>query len=81
MRELCFEGLRKQDLIRWNLLGDKLAHVANSIKLNAAYIPNNASQTIFLAASVNFNKVRNLSLPYPQQEVEINASLEQKGNW
>jgi hypothetical protein len=81
MRELCFEGLRKQDLIRWNLLGDKLAHLANSIKLNAAYIPNNAGQKIFLAASVNFNKDKNLLLPYPQQEVEINASLEQKANW
>jgi hypothetical protein len=81
LRELCFEALRKQDLIRWNLLEDKLAHLANSIKFNAAYNPNTAVQKAFLEATENFDKARNLILPYPQQEVEINASLEQKVNW
>ena len=81
LRELCFEGLRKQDLIRWNLLENKLVHLANSIKFNAAYNPNTAVQLVFLEATTNFDKVRNLSLPYPQQEVEINAGLEQKANW
>jgi hypothetical protein len=81
MRELCFEGIRKQDLVRWNLLDNKLAHVANSIKLNAAYLPNVNVQVAYLEASVNFNKAKNLLLPYPQQEVEMNNSLDQKSNW
>jgi hypothetical protein len=34
-----------------------------------------------LGASRNFDKNKHLLLPYPQQEVEINASLEQKSNW
>lgn len=81
MRELCFEGLRKQDLVRWNLLGDKLDAVAKAIKLNTAYVATSQIHTTFLGASNNFDKTKHMLLPYPQQEVEINASLEQKANW
>ena len=81
LRELCFEGLRKQDLIRWNLLGEKLAAVENAIKLNATYNANTQAHNTYLGASRNFDKNKHLLLPYPQQEVEINASLEQKSNW
>jgi len=31
-RELCFEGLRRQDLIRWNLLGTKLQETGEKDK-------------------------------------------------
>jgi len=81
LRELCFEGLRKQDLIRWNLLEDKLAEVASAIKLNTAYNSNDQIQQAYLAASKNFNKTKHLLLPYPLQEVQINTSLNQKANW
>ena len=81
MRELCFEGLRKQDLIRWNLLGDKLEESANAIKFNVAFNPNNQIHNTFISPSNNFDKLKHLSLPYPQQEVQINYSLDQKPNW
>jgi len=81
MRELCFEGLRKQDLIRWNLLEDKLEESANAIKFNAAYNPNNGTHLVFLSPSKNFDKSKHLSLPYKKKKEKINYSLDQKANW
>lgn len=81
MRELCFEGLRKQDLIRWNLIESKLAESAKAIKLHADYKPDSQYHLTFLGASQNFDKTKHLLLPYPQQEIEINKSLKQRSNW
>jgi len=81
LRELCFEGLRKQDLIRWGLYETRLAYTATSIKNNAAYNPNDSYQRSFLGASTNFDRTKHLTLPYPLQEVEINNSLMQKTRW
>lgn len=81
LRELCFEGLRKQDLIRWNLFQERLDYTAASIKNHSSYDPNSTYHKTYLEASENFNRAKNLTLPYPLQEVEINDSLEQKANW
>lgn len=81
LRELCFEGLRKQDLIRWDLLESKLAFTALSIKNNASFDPNNTRHQAYLAPSINFNRAKHLTLPYPLQEIEINNKLSQKLNW
>lgn len=81
LRELCFEGLRKQDLIRWNLLGEKLeesnAAVRNFPRYDASLQPHNTYQL----AGRNFDKKKHLQLPYPEQEVLINGKLEQKNEW
>lgn len=82
MRELCFEALRKQDLIRWNLYEEKLEYTAMSIKNESSYLPNDATHNEgYLGASNNFDKSKHLTLPYPLQEVEINKLIEQKDNW
>lgn len=78
LRELCFEGLRKQDLIRWNLLEDKLKEAAKAIMLHPAYKEGNTYHTTFLLPTRNFDKKKHLQLPYPLQEVEINKYLIQK---
>lgn len=81
LRELCFEGLRKHDLIRWELLGEKLALLNVTIQGDPNYSPTNADHQAFLRSGQNFDPTRHLSLPYPLQEVSLNDKLDQKPNW
>ena len=80
-RELAFEGLRKHDLIRWELLGEKLELLEQSIKGNPNYSPTNGDHQAFLRPSLFFDETKHLSLPYPLQEVQLNDKLDQKSNW
>ena len=82
-RELCFEGLRKTDLIRWGLLEEKMDKLEQSILFSDDYKPNNADHQAFLRSSINFksNPEKFMSLPYPFQELTINQSLDQKPLW
>lgn len=82
-RELCFEGLRKTDLIRWELLAEKLDKLEQSIMFDDDFSENNANHQAFLRSSVNFKSdpIKFLSLPYPLQEVTINNLLDQKTGW
>ena len=75
LRELCFEGLRKQDLIRWNLLGEKLQESNQAIKDNSAYSETNVFHQTYLEAGNNFDKTKHLLLPYPVQETQLNTAL------
>jgi starch-binding outer membrane protein, SusD/RagB family len=75
LRELCFEGLRKQDLIRWNLLEKKLAESNSAIKASNAYSDTNVFHQTYLAAGKNFDKTKHLLLPYPIQETQLNTAL------
>jgi hypothetical protein len=75
LRELCFEGLRKQDLIRWNLLEKKLAESSLAIKSSNGYSDSNVFHQTYLAAGKNFDKTKHLLLPYPIQETQLNTAL------
>ena len=83
LRELCFEGLRKTDLIRWELLEQKMDQLEQDILFSDDYRDNNADHQAFLRSSINFksNPEKFMSLPYPFQEVTINQKLEQKPLW
>ncbi len=81
MREFCFEGLRKQDLIRWGLLGKRLKYLKKIITNSSEFDNTNEDHMAFLRAPNYFNPNKNLTLPYPQQEVSINKLLEQKPEW
>lgn len=78
LRELCFEGIRKQDLIRWNLLGEKLIETNQAIKANPAYRASDQFHQTFLEPGNNFNKAKHLLLPYPLQETQLNNLLKQR---
>ena len=84
-RELCFEGHRKHDLIRWGLLEEKLTELKNSILFYPAYGNTPAGSDPSMAykyrATDNFDPSIHLSLPYPEQEVLINNLLDQKTGW
>lgn len=81
LREFCFEGLRKMDLIRWELLGDRLQYQDAIIKGHSSYKAADGNHQAWLRPSNYFDPAYHLSLPYPSQEVEINQQLEQKSNW
>ncbi len=81
LRELCFEGLRKQDLIRWNLLKDKLDETNAAIKGHALFLPTDQYHQTFLEPGNNFDKSKHLLLPYPLQETLINDSLSPRLGW
>jgi hypothetical protein len=80
-REFCFEGLRKMDLIRWEMLGERLDLLHENIINSPNYSSGNAQANSYLRSSNFFDESKHLSLPYPLQEVNINSLLDQKPNW
>ena len=81
LRELCFEGHRKHDLTRWDLLEGKLHFLEQSILTNPNYSSSSLSHQGYLRCVQNFNKSIHMSLPYPAQEVSINNKMNQKEGW
>lgn len=65
--ELCFEGMRRADLIRWNLLADKI--VETNTKLKAI------RSTYTYAAFTNFVKGKHELYPFPQNETDVNKAI------
>lgn len=66
--ELCFEGTRKYDLIRWGILAD-------AIQLHK----NTSFGTGYLAPK-SFQKFKHELFPIPLNEMQINSKLENKNN-
>ncbi|WP_148233530.1 RagB/SusD family nutrient uptake outer membrane protein [Pseudopedobacter saltans] len=81
LRELCFEGLRKQDLIRWNMLEEKLIETNAAITGHSSFISTDQYHQTYLEPGKNFDKSKHLLLPYPLQETLINTSLKQRLGW
>ncbi len=69
--ELAFEGQRKFDLIRWNVLGDALVLFQENMssKLEGLYVAGN-----------NFTKGKHELFPIPLAELQANPKLENKQN-
>lgn len=63
--ELCFEGSRRQDLIRWNLLGDKIEKTFTDVKAIRANYP----------YVNNFVKGKHELYPFPQNEKDANPAI------
>ncbi len=65
--ELCFEGNRKADLVRWNILGAKIASTQTelrAIRSNYAY-----------TAGDNFVVGKHELFPLPQNELDVNRAI------
>lgn len=69
--ELAFEGQRKYDLIRWNILGESLVLFETKMdaKLKGKYV-----------AGTNFKKGKHELFPIPLAELQANHKLENKQN-
>jgi len=74
-RELCFEGLRKFDLIRWGQFNNAMINVKNSI--------NNSTTTNKARYLTAYNNVglRDTLLPIPSSEISVNGLIIQNAGW
>jgi hypothetical protein len=74
-RELCFEGLRKMDLIRWGIFVNTLKYVANEVTNEAA------ASFLYAARAGNNVSDKHLLLPIPTYEMSLNRALIQNPKW
>ena len=76
-RELCFEGLRKFDLIRWGIFIDRMDFTKSAIANSTATSTN---KNRFLDAYFNV-KQRDTLLPIPSIELSVNSLMTQNAGW
>lgn len=74
--ELCFEGIRYQDLIRWNDASTALANQGAQIP---CYFSTGVSYD-YSNSNYGF-KEKNKLLPIPLKEIELNSNISQNANW
>lgn len=78
-RELCFESLRKYDLVRWGIyykaIKEDLGAAVNDARWSTA---NNAKGA---AQYVSNTTEKNQFLPIPTKELGVNTKLEQNKYW
>jgi len=74
-RELCFEGLRKFDLIRWGIFLPVMKQMEQDFQTNAP------SSLRYAAAYYRNVAPRHLYLPIPSLEMSLNKSMTQNPNW
>jgi starch-binding outer membrane protein, SusD/RagB family len=76
-RELCFEGVRRQDLIRW---GDYATAMATVLADNTSYCPATYKYAADVSAA-NYNPLKHNLFPIPDYEMRTNRALVQNPNW
>ncbi|WP_353196200.1 RagB/SusD family nutrient uptake outer membrane protein [Parapedobacter defluvii] len=74
-RELCFEGLRKFDLIRWGIFEQVMRDVGNDITGNAPSDMQHAADAYHRIAP------RHRVLPIPALEMSLNKAMYQNEGW
>lgn len=74
-RELCFEGLRKQDLIRWGLYLDAMRDQALEIRARGTATYEYAAQAAERVSA------RHLLYPIPSGEMSLNKAMVQNAGW
>jgi hypothetical protein len=76
-RELCFEALRKFDLIRWGIFNARMDFTKNAIANSTATSTN---KNRFLGGYFNV-KLRDTLLPIPSAEISVNSLMTQNAGW
>lgn len=77
-RELCYEGLRRADLIRWgNFYNDMKDFLAYALANGVPNLSNGQPTATGPATATNNVSKRNLLLPIPQYDISLNTSLTQ----
>jgi len=92
--ELCYEGLRKYDLVRWGIMQETVnetlaAHLAKDGTPNQDWelygdggsTPTNSLQSYYLDVYRNYDDNRHKVLPIPEQEIGANSLIEQNPYW
>ncbi len=75
-RELCFEGWRRNDLIRWGILISTMKTLSAYIRLNAP----SALKTPLSASGDNITE-KHIYIPIPLRELQLNPLLIQTQGW
>ncbi len=78
-RELCFEGLRKHDLIRWGIYYESMQEVRNLAMTNPNWA-NSGSARNFINLVGRMSE-RNNYLPIPSVELAVNTEMKQNPLW
>lgn len=73
-RELCFESLRRGDLIRWGIFNSTMNDVYNLVLQNA-------STYYYVNTFKNATNIKQKIWPIPAQEIAANPLLTQNMNW
>lgn len=73
MAELCFEGIRKTDLVRWGELVEDVREMGADLK---SYFPNNS----YYLVGENISE-RNVLFPIPVSETSMNKQIIQNKDW
>jgi hypothetical protein len=77
-RELCYEGLRRADLIRWgNFYNDMKDFLAYALANGVPNLTNGQPSATGPATAANNVSPRNVLLPIPQYDISLNTSLTQ----
>jgi hypothetical protein len=76
-RELCFEGLRKPDLIRWGIFVETMQDAADEIKAKG---PTAGTYSYAAQNAANVNE-RHLLYPIPLSEMSLNKKMVQNPYW
>jgi hypothetical protein len=74
-RELCFEGLRKPDLIRWGLFVPTMKSVLSAMNNDLS------GNNLFKTLAFKNVKEKHVVFPIPAREMQLNKSLVQNANW
>ncbi len=78
-RELCFEGLRKADLIRWGTFNTVLSAMIPEINTSNASASNKSLWALGYSTAVSSS--RYLLLPIPSLEINVNKAMTQNPGW
>jgi hypothetical protein len=78
-RELCYEGLRKADLIRWGVFNTVLSDMITEINNSNASGTNKSRWTLGYMSATSSSKY--LLLPIPSLEININKAMVQNPGW
>jgi len=76
-RELCFEGLRKNDLIRWGIFISTMKALAVQFNLDSG----GTAGTAYGVLGYNNVAERHLLLPIPAAEISVNRAMKQNQGW
>lgn len=78
-RELCFEGLRRNDLMRWGVMKDVMQNLLdfNSVNAPASYsLTSTAAAKKYLVNPTKYNL-----FPIPATEIVVESALTQNPGW
>lgn len=77
-RELCFEGHRRFDLVRWGILQSKMQEVSENVRNNDNFREKNEIQLALPGERV---EEKHVVFPIPADELQLNVNINQHPLW